>query len=95
MECAGPDADHESVAWDAETPKRPGSALRRLCQEVRLCQTSLAFWAGVARNHVVVVDGERSSSRKDAMGPASLRISTLSGCADIRDLDISTLFAEA
>lgn len=55
----------------------------------------LTIRAGAAKDQVELVDGGRSSSRKDAMGPASLRISTLSGCADIRDLDISTLFAEA
>lgn len=83
------------MAWDGKTSKKLGAALRRLRQQLRLRQESLVFRAGVTKNQTQLIEGERSSSRKDAMGPASLRISTLSGCADIRDLDISTLFAEA
>lgn len=83
------------MAWDGKTSKKLGAALRRLRQQLGLRQESLVFRAGVTKNQTQLIEGGRSSRRKDAMGPANLRISTLSDFADFLALVISALIAEA
>ena len=83
------------MSWDEATAKRFGVALRRLREERDLSQESLAFRAGVTKNQVQLIESGRASGRKDSSGPSNPRLSTLAGLADVLDLTMSQLLAEA
>lgn len=83
------------MTWNEEDAKRLGATLRRLRQERKLTQETLAFRAGVTKNQLQLIEGGRSSGRKDSTGPSNPRISTLAGLADVLDVGISEILVES
>ncbi|POH73451.1 helix-turn-helix domain-containing protein [Arthrobacter glacialis] len=83
------------MLWNEEDAKRLGSTLRRLREERGLTQESLAFRAGVTKNQLQLIEGAKSSGRKDSVGHSNPRISTLAGLAEVLGLEISEILAEA
>ena len=69
--------------------------LRQLRHERGLSQETLAFRAGVTKNQVQLIEAGRSSGRRDASGPSNPRLSTLSGLAEVMEMSVSALLAEA
>lgn len=83
------------MGWDEASAKRLGTTLRQLRQERGLTQESLAFRAGVTKNQVQLIEAGRSSGRREAVGPSNPRLKTLSGIADVLEIDMSVMLAEA
>lgn len=95
MSYFGPDLDHWIVGWSEEEARRLGATLRRLREERGLSQESLAFRAGVTKNQLQLIESARSSGRKDSVGPSNPRISTLAGLAEVLEVGMSEILAEA
>ncbi|MFB7251215.1 helix-turn-helix domain-containing protein [Microbacterium sp. NPDC056234] len=83
------------MPWDETRAKQFGATLRRLREERGLSQESLAFRAGVTKNQLQLIEYGKSSGRRDAEGPSNPQLSTLIGFADILELSVSDLLAEA
>lgn len=92
---AGPALEHDRVSWSEAGAKQLGAALRRLREERRLSQESLAFRAGITKNQLQLIEAGRASGRRDASGPSNPRLSTLVGLAEVLDRPVSRLLADA
>lgn len=83
------------MPWSETEAQRLGAALRRLREERRLSQETLAFRAGITKNQVQLIEAGRSSGRKDATGPSNPRLRTLSGLAEAMGMPTSEFLAAA
>jgi transcriptional regulator with XRE-family HTH domain len=83
------------VSWSEASARRFGASLRRLREERGLSQETLAFRAGITKNQVQLIEAGRASGRREAVGPSNPRLSTLSGLAEVLELPVSVLLAEA
>ena len=83
------------MSWSEACAKQLGAALRRLREERGLSQERLAFTAGITKNQLQLIEAGRASGRKDATGPSNPRLSTLAGLAQVMEMSVSALLAEA
>lgn len=83
------------MSWTEADAKKFGAVLRGLRVGRGLSQEALAFRAGVTKNQIQLIEAGRSSGRKDATGPSNPRLSTLSGLAEVMEMTVSALLAEA
>lgn len=83
------------MSWSEASAKQLGAALRRLREERGLSQERLAFTAGITKNQLQLIEAGRASGRKDATGPSNPRLSTLAGLAQVMEMSVSALLAEA
>lgn len=81
--------------WDEKSARQLGESLRRLRTERGLSQESLAYRAGITKNQVQLIEAGRASGRRDETGPSNPRLSTLSGLAEVLELSIAELLAQA
>lgn len=81
--------------WNEETAERLGKTLRRLRNDSGLSQESLAYQAGITKNQLQLIEGGRSTGRKEGAGPSNPRMATLSGLAGILGVTVAQLMTEA
>lgn len=81
--------------WDEAKAEQLGTTLRRLRTERGLSQESLAYQAGITKNQLQLIEAGRASGRRDAAGPSNPRMATLSGLAQVLDVTVSRLMADA
>lgn len=81
--------------WSQEKAAELGAVLRRRRAERGLSQESLAYQAGITKNQLQLIESARSTGRKDSPGPSNPRMATLVGLAEVLEVSVAELMADA
>ncbi len=81
--------------WDTGGSRRLGATVKRIRTERGLSQETLAYRAGITKNQLQLIEGGRSSGRRDDQGHSNPRLATLVGLADVLGMTVSELMGDA
>lgn len=83
------------MMWNEESAARLGTTLRRMRNDRGLSQEALAYQAGITKNQLQLIEAGRSTGRREGAGPSNPRMATLAGLADVLDVSVAAMMAEA